>query len=60
MQKYVLKAPADETPIDINRIISFYQHLTLSPVDIRTSIEHLSWNHQMQKVIDCVFEDYTD
>ena len=54
-QKYVLKAPADETPIDINRIISFYQHLTLSPVDIRTSIEHLSWNHQMQKVVDCVF-----
>lgn len=58
-QKYVLKAPADETPIDIDRIISFYQHLTLSSVEIRTSIEHLSWNHQMQKVIDCVFENYT-
>jgi hypothetical protein len=51
---YVLKAPADETPIDINRIIDFYQHLTLSPTDIRTSVKNLSWENQMQKVIDYV------
>jgi len=53
-KKYVLKAPADETPIDINRIIDFYQHLTLSPTDIRTSVKNLSWENQMQKVIDYV------
>ena len=53
-KKYVLKAPADETPIDINRIIDFYQHLTLSPTDIRTSVKNLSWENQMQKIIDYV------
>ena len=57
---YVLKAPADETPIDINRIIDFYQHLTLSPTDIRNSIKHLSWENQMHKVIDYAFEHNTD
>ncbi|WP_028912549.1 glycosyltransferase family 1 protein [Prevotella sp. MA2016] len=60
-KKYVLKAPADETPIDINRIIDFYQHLTLSPADIRTSIKHLSWENQMQKVINYIlFAHNTD
>ena len=59
-KKYVLKAPANETPIDINRIIDFYQHLILSPIDIRTSIKHLSWEKQMQKVVDYAFAHNTD
>jgi hypothetical protein len=53
-KEYVLKVPADETPIDIKRIIDFYQHLTLSPYEIRDSIKNLSWKNQMQKVIDNV------
>ncbi len=53
-KEYVLKVPADETPIDIKHIIDFYQHLTLSPYEIRDSIKNLSWKNQMQKVIDNV------
>ena len=57
-KEYVLKVPADESIIDINRIISFYQHLTLSPTDIRASIKHLSWDNQMKKVVDFVSNNY--
>ena len=49
---YVLKAPADESPIDINRIIEFYQSISLSPADIRNSISNLSWENQMRTVIN--------
>lgn len=59
-KEYVLKAPADETIIDINQIISFYQNLTLSPTDIRSSIEHLSWNNQMKKVVGFLYENHKD
>ena len=51
---YVLKAPADESPIDIYRIIDFYRHITLSPQQIRNSIDNLSWENQMRKVIEAV------
>ena len=50
-QPYVLKAPADESPIDIPGIIQFYRGLSLSPADIRQSIAPLSWHHQMQKIV---------
>lgn len=49
---YILKVPADETPIDIKQMISFYQKLSLSPKEIRNSIQHLSWEKQMKKVMD--------
>ena len=48
---YVLKAPADESPIDINQIINFYNSLKMTPKDIRVSIQVLSWQTQMQKVL---------
>lgn len=47
---YILKAPADETPIDIPSLISFCKNQSMSPKDIRNSIHHLSWNEQMKKV----------
>ena len=50
-QPYVLKAPADETPIDIESILEFMNHLELKPKDIRKTIEHLSWKIQMGIVI---------
>ena len=53
---YVLKAPADETPVDINNIISFYQQLSMTPIEIRESIKNLSWKNQMEKVLKSVFE----
>lgn len=53
---YVLKAPAEETPVDINNIISFFRHLTLTPQEIRSSIADLSWKSQMKHVINNVLQ----
>ena len=48
---YILKAPADETPIDVDRIIAFYKTIKMTPSDIRNSIQDLSWKCQMEHVI---------
>ncbi|MBQ0060380.1 MAG: glycosyltransferase family 1 protein [Bacteroidales bacterium] len=48
---YILKAPADESEIEIETIINFYSKCNLSPSAIRDSIGHLSWTYQMAKVI---------
>lgn len=52
---YILKVAADESPVDIGELITFYNGLTLSPNEIRDSIRHLSWKNQMQKVLNAVF-----
>ena len=49
---YILKVPADESPIDIQAIVDFYNGLDIEPQAIRDSIKHLSWKEQMQKVIN--------
>ena len=49
---YVLKAPADETAIDIDSIVSFYKRLSMSPEEIRNSISSLSWENQMKTVLN--------
>ncbi len=55
-QPYVLKAPADETPVDIQQIVDFMAHFTMQPAEIRRTVEHLTWKIQMQKVIDAINE----
>lgn len=54
-QAYVLKAPADESPVDIQQIVDFMEHFTMKPEDIRKTVEHLSWKIQMQRVVSAVF-----
>lgn len=49
---YVLKLPADESPIDIPALIGFCQRQSLPPQAIRDSIRHLSWDEQMGKVVE--------
>ncbi len=50
---YVMKAPADESPLDIAGLVLFYRQAPHDPAAIRASIEGtLSWKAQMQKVID--------
>ena len=50
---YILKAPADDSPLDIGEVVAFYYSQNLEPVKIRnTIIDTLSWNVQMRKVID--------
>ena len=50
---YVLKAPADESPIDIDALLHFLDGVDRDPAHIRASIEDtLSWDVQMRKVLD--------
>ena len=53
-QPYVLKVPADESPVDINKIIEFEDHQTMTPLEIRSTVKHLAWKNQMQKVVDAI------
>ncbi len=53
-QPYVLKAPADESPIDIGKILDFVDGFTMQPTEIRKTVEHLTWKIQMQRVVDDV------
>lgn len=56
-QPYILKATPDDSPLDIEEIIQFYQSLNATPLEIRQSIEQtLSWKRQMQTVIDETFK----
>lgn len=52
---YILKAPADDSPIVIQDILNFNDTLSLTPGEIRHSIARLSWQVQMQKVIDQLY-----
>lgn len=56
-QPYVLKASADESPIDIQRIIDFMDHFSMKPEDIRKTVEHLTWKIQMQRVVEEVMHE---
>ncbi len=53
-QPYILKAPADESPIDINNIIEYVNERQFNPADIRKTVEHLSWKKQMEEVVNQV------
>lgn len=52
---YVLKAPADESPINIQQVIEFYNNLSITPAEIRNSIQGLSWKKQMNRVLEGIF-----
>ena len=49
---YVIKAPPDESPLDIAAIIRFCRDNRFTPAQIRSSVAELSWTAQMQKVLD--------
>ena len=51
-QPYVLKAPADESPIDVQQILDYMDSHHFHPENIRKTVENLSWKMQMQKVIE--------
>lgn len=56
-QPYVLKVPADETAIDINKILDFTDQHHFAPADIRDTVRHLSWKVQMEKVVESLQEN---
>jgi glycosyltransferase involved in cell wall biosynthesis len=50
---YIMKVPADESNLNIDKVLKFYKSVRMSADEIRASIEQsLSWKVQMQKVID--------
>ncbi|MCE5177945.1 MAG: glycosyltransferase family 1 protein [Porphyromonadaceae bacterium] len=51
---YIMKVPADESPVDIHQIINFYNRITMNTEQIRNSVRHLSWKNQMKKVLDSI------
>lgn len=54
---YVMKAPADDTPLDIAALVRFYDRLHLTPAQIRGTVEgRLSWDNQMKQVLTELFE----
>jgi glycosyltransferase involved in cell wall biosynthesis len=50
-QPYVMKVPADESPIPIQALVDFLRRQTMTAEAIRQTVEPLSWQHQMEKVI---------
>jgi glycosyltransferase involved in cell wall biosynthesis len=53
-QPYVLKVPADETPIRIEDLVEFYTSQAWDSAAIRRSVEKLTWKVQMQKVVEAL------
>jgi len=51
-QPYVLKAVADESPINVRQILDFIDTHHFQPLEIRKTVEHLTWKIQMKKVVD--------
>ena len=49
---YIFKVPADESPVDVKALKDFLTSLQMDPSQIRESVRSLSWNAQMQKVVD--------
>ena len=54
---YVLKVPADESPVDIQQVVDFYKHFNMAATEIRNSIQDLSWTSQMKHVIEEVYKE---
>lgn len=52
---YILKVKADESPIYIPELISFYKQQKYPPKDIRHSIYNLSWDIQMGTVLKAIY-----
>ncbi|PXZ43523.1 glycosyltransferase [Sanguibacteroides justesenii] len=58
---YIMKAPADDSPINIQSLVDFWQTHPFIPAEIRNSIEPaLSWTQQMQKITDVVTSSKTE
>jgi len=53
-QPYVMKVPADESPIDIEQVLRFAETVEIQPDAIRKTVEPLSWKNQMDKVINSI------
>lgn len=53
---YVMKAPADESPIDVKTVLDFIDSHTFTPQEIRDTVGSMSWKNQMKIVVDSVMD----
>jgi glycosyltransferase involved in cell wall biosynthesis len=53
---YVMKVPADESPIRIQDAVTFIQGRTWCAQGIRGSVDDLTWKRQMEKVVEAIRE----
>ena len=49
---YVIKALPDESPIDVQQIVDFIDSHHFNPIEIRKTVENLTWKIQMKRVVD--------
>ena len=49
---YVLKATADESPVDVADLLLRFEKAERDPETIRRSVAHLSWEFQMKKLLE--------
>ena len=52
---YIIKAPADESPVNTNQILDFITQNDFKAEDIRSSINHLTWKEQMKIVTHNIY-----
>ena len=48
---YIIKAKADDSPVNVYQILASMSEFSMSPGQIRMSVEHLTWKTQMELVI---------
>ena len=51
-KSYIIKAIPDESPIEIQQIVDFLDSHDFNPVEIRKTVENLTWKIQMKRVVD--------
>ena len=51
---YILKVPADESPIDVNELISFVRNCKFTPKQISDTVKDMTWENQFQKVFQVI------
>lgn len=49
---YIVKALPDESPIDVQQMVDFIDSHVFNPIEIRKTVENLTWKIQMKRVID--------
>ena len=54
---YIIKAPADESPVNIKKILEYIDYNKSNAEDIRKTVNRLSWKCQMKSVILEIFRE---
>lgn len=49
---YVLRCSPDESPISLDELVNFIKQNTLTPGEIRKSVDSLSWDNQIQIILN--------